>query len=293
MMNLLELFCDVDDFFKSFSEKWHKRLLSEGIVKRKRSTKLSESEIMTIVIHFHQSSYRNFKSYYTKHVMTCLKSEFPNLVSYNRFVELMPRVLVPLCVYLHTRKGQVTGISFIDSTPLCVCHNKRIFNHKVFDGIAQRGKCSVGWFYGFKLHILVNDCGELLAFTLTPGNVDDREPVPVMTKDVWGKVFGDKGYISAKLFSELFDEGVQLITRIRKNMKNKLMSMFDKILLRKRALIESVLDQLKNISQIEHTRHRSVVNFLVNLVAGLIAYTHQKPSLNLTDTQMAFLPAIV
>jgi len=294
-MDLVELFCDVDDFWQTFSYKWHKHLLSEDIVKRLRNSQLSESEIMTIVIHFHQSSYRNFKSYYTKYVMNCLKSEFPKLVSYNRFVELMPRVLVPLCVYLHTRKGQVSGISFIDSTSLRVCHNKRILSHKVFSGIAKRGKTSIGWFYGFKLHLLINECGELIAFVLTQGNVDDREPVENMTKNVWGKVFGDKGYISADLFSRLFAQGIQLITRIRENMKNKLMPVLDKVLLRKRVLIESVNDQLKNISNIEHTRHRSVVNFFVNVISGLIAYTHQerKPSLNLTDKEMALLPAIV
>lgn len=294
-MDLIELFCDVDDFWQAFSPEWHKRLLDEGFPKRTRVPQLCESEIMTIVIHFHQSCYRNFKSYYTEYVATVLKSEFPLLVSYNRFIELMPRVLVPLAAYLHTRKGQVTGISFIDATPLAVCHNRRIQSHKVFEGIAQRGKNSMGWFYGFKLHILINEHGEFLAFSITPGNVDDRKPVPRMTENIWGKVFGDKGYISAKLFSELFSEGVQLITRIRKNMKNKLMPILDKILLRKRALIESVNDQLKNISQIEHTRHRSVANFLVNVVSGLIAYTHQekKPSLNLTGDEMAFLPAVL
>ena len=292
-MDLLGLFCEVDDFWQAFSPQWEKHLISEGVRKRKRSPKLSESEIMTIVIHFHQSRYRDFKSYYTEHVVKHLSREFPELVSYSRFVELMPRVLVPLCVYLHTLKGKVTGISFIDSTPLAVCDNKRIFNHKVFDGIAQRGKSSMGWFYGFKLHLLINDKGEILAFTLTAGNVDDREPVEKMTKNVWGKVFGDKGYISAEIFSRLFEKGVQLITRIRKNMKNKLMPMFDKVLLRKRALIESVNDQLKNISQIEHTRHRSVVNFLVNVVSGLIAYSHQEKKPSLTYEQMALLPVVV
>ena len=193
-MDLLELFCDVDDFWQAFSPEWHKYLLDYGVVKRIRTTQLSDSEIMTIVIHFHQSRYRDFKSYYTEHVVKHLYKEFPKLVSYNRFVELMPRVLAPLCVYLHQRKGKVTGISFIDSTPLAVCDNKRIFSHKVFDGIAQRSKSSMGWFYGFKLHLLINDKGEILAFTLTSGNVDDREPVENMTKSVWGKVFGDKGY---------------------------------------------------------------------------------------------------
>jgi hypothetical protein len=294
-MDLLELFCDVDDFWQAFSPQWHKRLLKAGLPQRTRSPQLCESEIMTLVIHFHHSCYRNFKSYYCEYVSTVLTSEFPRLVSYNRFVELMPRVLVPLWFYLHSRKGQVTGISFIDSTPIAVCHNRRISSHKVFAGIAQRGKTSMGWFYGFKLHLLINEHGEILAFSITAGNVDDRKPVAQMTEKVWGKVFGDKGYISAKLLMELFAEGVELITRIRRNMKQKLMPMLDKILLRKRALIEVVNDQLKNISQIEHTRHRSVANFLVNVVSGLIAYSHQdkKPSLNLTADDKALVPAVL
>jgi len=133
------------------------------------------------------------------------------------------------------------------------------------------------------LHLAVNDQGELLACCLTPGNVDDRSPVPTLVKELRGKLFGDRGYISAPLTQLLFEQGLQLITRLRKNMKNYLMHLSDKLLLRKRAIIESIIDQLKNISQIEHSRHRSPLNFAVHLVAGLIAYSHQdkKPGLHL------------
>ncbi len=150
---------------------------------------------------------------------------------------------------------------------------------------AQRGKTSMGWFYGFKLHLAVNDRGELLACCLTPGNVDDRTPVPYMVKGLQGKLFGDRGYISAPLTQLLFEQGLHLITRLRKNMKNQLMSFSDKLLLRKRAIIESIIDQLKNISQIEHSRHRSPINFVVHLIAGLLAYSHQdkKPGLHLDE----------
>ena len=291
-MSLLELFCHVDDFWRAFSPYWKMRLLEQGTIKRNRTTGLSESEIMTVVILFHQSHYRNFKAFYTEHVQKHLRREFPKLVSYNRFVELMPRVLLPLMVYLRLCLGDCTGISFVDSTPLAVCHNRRIERHKVFDGLAQRGKTSMGWFFGFKLHLVVNDCGEILAFHLTPGNVDDRKPVPLLSKDLFGKLFGDRGYISQSLFDELFEEGVQLITSLRKNMKNRLLPLSDKLLLRKRAIIETINDQLKNISQIEHTRHRSITNFMVNLVAGLIAYCHRpkKPSLNLASDDLTLLP---
>lgn len=284
-MRRLSLFCAVDDFCKVFIPAWNMTLIHYGVIKRVREPQLSISEIMTIIIHFHQSHYRDFKTYYIEYVCEHLGNEFPNLVSYNRFIELMPRVLLPLCCYLHSRKGQNTGISFVDSTRIAVCGNKRISRNQVFKEMAKLGKSTLGWFFGFKLHLVVNDQGELLAFCLTPGNVDDRKPVAEMTKGLFGKLFGDKGYISQALFEQLLEAGIKLVTGIRKNMKNKLVPMMDKLLSRKRSIIETINDQLKNISQIEHSRHRSVTNFMINIVAGLVAYTHQekKPALNLTD----------
>jgi transposase len=292
MNSLTELFCDVDDFCQSFVPIWRKQMLSAGEIQRQRARSLSVSEIMTILIHFHQSHYRNFKAYYTEYVLERLRREFPGLVSYTRFVEFIPSVLLPLCVYLRTScLGICTGISFIDSTALVVCKNPRIHSHKVFAGLAQRGKTSTGWFFGFKLHLIVNDRGELLNLMLTPGNVDDRKPVLKMVCALFGKLFADKGYISKALREELLRTfNVQLVTGIRSNMKNMLMPLMDKLLLRKRAIIETIIDQLKNISQIEHSRHRSPANFLVNLICGLIAYCRQpkKPSLGLGT-----LPALV
>jgi hypothetical protein len=247
-MSLLELFCDVDDFMLKFAPQWKASQLASG-KQRERAGQLCESEVMTILIHFHQSQYRTFKAYYTKHVQTHLRSEFPHLVSYPRFVALMGRMMLPLLAYLQSRYGFCTGISFIDSTSLEVCDPKRIGQHRVFATDARRGKTSMGWFYGFKLHLAVNDLGELLACCLTPGNVDDRKPVASMVKHLRGKLFGDRGYISAPLTGLLFEQGLQLITRLRKNMKNHLMHLSDKLLLRKRTIIESIIDQLKNISK--------------------------------------------
>ena len=290
-MSLLNLFVAVDDFCQTVTAQMTQPLL--GWANRPgRKPSLAASEVMTIIIYFHMSRYRDFKTFYTQYVQRHLRGEFPDLVSYTRFVELMPLALWPLCLYLKTRFGPVTGISFIDATALAVCHNRRISRHKVFDGLATRGKTSTGWFFGFKLHLVVNDRGDLLAFYVTPGNVDDRQPVPRLAKRLFGKLFGDKGYISQPLADQLLQQNEHLITGRRKNMKNRLLLLFDKLMLRKRALIETITDQLKNISQVAHTRHRSVDNFLVNLVAGLIAYTHQprKPSLNLRDESLAFLP---
>jgi len=281
-MSILDLFCDVDDFWQAYQPQWDQHLISAGKPSHHGATMMHPSEIMTLLIHFHQSCYRTFKQYYLKYVRVALRQEFPRLLSYTRMVEVMADYLVPLTVFLHTKMGVCTGISFIDSTALAVCKNPRIASHRVFAGLAQRGKTTTGWFFGFKLHLVINDRGELLAFCLTPGNRDDRAPVPRLVKSLFGKLIADKGYLSQPLFERLFcDQGLQLITRLRKNMANALMDWGDQCLLRKRAIIESVNDQLKNISQIEHSRHRSPTNFLVNLVGGLIAYCFQpkKPSL--------------
>lgn len=292
-LDLTQIFCEVDDFFQDF-QKYQEKYPKLPTDDRQKlcTSRLCVSEVMTITIGFHGSGYRNFKEFYLKEVLQHWRSEFPNLVSYNRFVELMPWSLMLLSCFLKTRLGKVTGIAFIDSTPIHVCHPCRGPSHKVFGDLAHWGKNSIGWYYGFKLHLIINECGELLAFQLTPANTDDRKPVPDLTQGLFGKLFGDKGYISQDLFEQLYQRGLQLIARCRKNMKNRLMPILDRILLRKRALVESVNDQLKNICQIEHTRHRSLWNFLVNLLSGLVAYTYHpvKPSLDLEVKGLAALP---
>lgn len=281
-MDFTELFVDVDDFWKSFEPELDRHRLGDGTGRRKRSGRLTLSEIMTILIAFQTSNHRTFKHFYL-HLLVYHRHDFPDLISYRRFVKLIPRALIPLLAYLMTCcLGPVTGISFIDSTALKVCHPKRISRNRVFDGLAKIGKTTMGWFFGFKLHLVVNEKGDLLGLTITPGNTDDRVPVESMTRRLWGKLFGDKGYISQSLFERLYERGVKLITHIRKNMKNKLMEIQEKILLRKRSIIETIIDQLKNVCQIEHSRHRSPTNFFVHLLAGLIAYTKlpKRPSVN-------------
>jgi len=274
------LFCEIDDFVQQHPEPLKQNMIGDATLKRKRKTEMTLSEIMTIVIAFHQEQFRTFKHFYLC-INQLYPGCFPRLVKYNRFVELMPRAMLMLLAYLASLKGQRTGINFADSTPIQVCKPKRMARNKVFKGIAKKGKSTIGWFFGFKLHLVTNEKGELLSFMLTPGNVDDRTALPELTKDLWGKLFGDKGYISQKLFEDLFARGLQLFTGIRKNMKAKLLPLFDRLLHRKRSIIETINDQLKNISQIEHSRHRSVKNFAVNLISGLIAYCLQpkKPSI--------------
>lgn len=289
------IFCEVDDFVKQHQQQWNQKLIQDSIKKRNRATSLSLSEMTTIIILFHSCGYRTFKQFYLA-LPLLYPGYFPKLLSYNRFIELMPKTILVLCSFLETRKGQCTGISFIDSTPIQVCKPKRMIVNKVFKGFAKKGKSTIGWFFGFKLHLVVNDQGELLSIKLTAANVDDRKPVPSLTKGLFGKLFGDKGYISKSLFNILFQNGISLYSGTRKNMKEKLISLLDKVLHRKRSIIETINDQLKNISQIEHSRHRSITGFIVNLLGALIAYTFQskKPSIKhvfLEDSELNLVPA--
>ena len=292
MFSLDALFCHVDDFCQQFVPQWQKTLLGHGLTHRQRAKSLCLSEIMTILIAFHANQYRNFKSYYLEQVTQQWGQAFPKFPSYQRFIEWIPSTLLPFCVYLKHCCGQCTGISFVDSTALKVCHNRRILRHKVFKNLAQRGKTSVDWFFGFKLHLVVNERGELLNVILTTGNVDDRKPIPELLANIFDTVFagrqrrtfGDRGYVSAELATQLLEDfGINFFAKPRRNMKNQLMRLQDKLLSRKRCIIETIIDQLKNISQIEHSRHRSPVNFCVNVLCGLIAYCHQpkKPSLQM------------
>jgi transposase len=300
-MDIVTIFCDMDDFCQRFLAVSFPALMpGASTKKRHRASRLALSEVMTILVWFHVSHYRTFKHFYRKQVLGEWPVDFPRLPSYTRFVELIPMTLLPLCAYVQTRQGQPTGLQFIDSLPIRVCHHRRISSHRVFAGLAQLGKSSMGWFYGFKLHLVINEQGELLGLTLTPGNVDDRRPVRKLVRELWGKLFGDRGYISQELFEQLWDQDLQLITKLKRNMKNKLMPLLDKVLLRKRALIECVNDQLKNISPIEHTRHRSAANGIVNMLAAVVAYTFQpkKPALDLftkqdSPEQQLFLAAIM
>lgn len=283
---ITEIFCSIDDFCNDFLPIFEQRLIGKP-KKRNKPSKLSLSEVMTIQVLFHLSGCRTFKKFYLGYVRQYLHSYFPNTVSYNRMVELSSQSMIPLLAYLKTTgTGKCSGISFIDSTPLRVCHNRRIHNHKVFKGLADRGQCSIGWFFGFKLHLVTNDSGQIIDLLITPGNKDDRTPLRMKNfiDNLWGKVYGDKGYIGKELFENLFAQGIHLVTKLKKNMKSKLLTpMYDVIMLRKRAIVESIIDQLKNIFQIEHSRHRSPVNFFTNVFSALIAYNfkEKKPSLNI------------
>jgi len=276
-------FIEIDDFCKRFEEELRRVAVGGERKARNRTGILSVSEIITIVVGFHQSGFRTFKHYY-HFLLEHSAKLFPSMPCYERFVGLMPRVIFPLSMFIVGRgKDKCSGISFIDSTKLEVCGKKRMSSNKVFKEMTKIGKTTMGFFFGFKLHLVVNDQGDILNFSLTKGNTDDRKPVGSLTNNLFGKLFGDKGYISKELASSLLERGISFFTPLKKNMKEQHINDEDKFLLRKRSIIETINDQLKNISQIEHTRHRSPRNFLVNLLGGLAAYSlkDKKPSLNL------------
>ena len=252
------------------------------------------SEIMSICIAFHLSGYKTFKHFYTRLVLVQWKSYFPNLVSYSHFVQLQQGTVLPLYAFLWSEcMGGCQGLSFIDSSKIAVCHNRRIFSHRVFAGLAARGKTSVDWFYGFKLHLTINTKGELLGVALSQGNTDDRNRsiLKQVTHLLKGILVGDRGYIGKAVKEELAQGGIGLLTKIRSNMKNALLDPVHKLFLKKRALIESVIDRIKETTCIEHTRHRSPVNFLVNTFAALVAYyfLEDKPHLLFSKPEFALL----
>lgn len=281
-----EIFYLIDEFSKEFEYNVSNFRLSEDNSRKRRNkpNRMSDSEVMTILVAFHLSGMRNLKHYYLFYVCKHLSGDFPRLVSYNRFVELQQRVVLPLVLFLKTcRMGECTGISFIDSTTLKACHIKREKQNRVFKNIATKGCGTLGWFFGFKLHIIINDRGEIISFVITQGNIDDREPLSIdsFVQKVSGKLYADRGYISQKLKEILFVDGIHFVYKMRNNMKGGEIPLTDRIMLRKRAVIESVNDELKNICQIEHTRHRSFTNFITNLIAGLLAYSFlpKKPAI--------------
>lgn len=277
---ITEIFYLIDEFCNEFEQTIKKHTLGK---QPKKKPIMSCSEVIALMIVFHSGGYRNMKHFYCFYVQKHMTHLFPKTVSYNRFVELMQAATLPMTLFSKTCMGESTGISFIDSTPIRVCKNKRIKRNKVFKGIAELGKSTMGYFFGFKLHLVVNDKGELLNFVITKGNVDDREPLKNkrFVNELKGKLYADKGYLSKDLANLLFLDGLHLITSIRNNMKNVLMEMKDKIMLRKRSVIETINDELKNMCQVEHSRHRSFTNFINNLISGLIAYTFfpKKPAI--------------
>lgn len=291
---ITEIFCDIDDFCKQFLKESSAYLLPNPERIRDRQSQMSLSEIATILVLFQMSHFRTFKHFYQHCVLQDLASLFPTALSYSRFIECQASALRLLCAYLFSKCGKRTGLYYIDSTTLKVCHNKRIYRNKVFKGMAERSKSTMGWFYGFKLHLVINHDCELISFCLTKGNVDDRKVAKQLMKNLEGLAAGDKGYLGQELADELQVQNLKFITKVRKNMKKKMLSAFEKFFLGRRGIIETIIDQLKNLYHLEHTRHRSPVNFLVNTIGALIAYTwrENKPGVKINQLLNKLCPVI-
>jgi len=275
------LFFSVHDFCKSFTP-WYKKQLLSGTKanQRQRACQLELSEILTIVIAYHGSGRSCFKYFYYD-LLQNGRHLFPKLVSYERFVVLIKRACPALICLFRSLTGQVTEYLFVDSTPMSVCHNRRERRHRVFKGIAAKGHTSVGFFFGFKLHMLVNTNGEIVRLAITPGNVDDRTPVRSMMTGIATKLIGDKGYISQALSRDLLQHGTTLITKARKNMEQKILGIQDKMMLLKRCFIETVFSSMKCLNTLIHHRHRHPINAFAHIFAALIHYQlrDDKPSL--------------
>lgn len=270
---LAETHFGVSEFLKTFSPLFKQQLLGES--RQRPFSRLGLCEIMTILVAYQIIGAPNFKHFYKEIIWQYHHKEFPNLVSYSHFIAIAPIAVIPLVFYLQFRMemSQQTGLYVIDSTPLRVCMNLRIPRHQVFKEMAGRGKSSTGWFYGFKLHLVINHLGELMNVYISAGNYDDRKSVMKLVQKLKGKLLGDKGYIKKALLKKLMEQGLQLITTLKKNMKPQQRALIDRLLLRKRALVETTNDLLKNHFQVEHSRHRSLTGFMNNILAALIAYT--------------------
>lgn len=275
----MEVFCAIDDFCLEVKAYFASHPLPQGLVPRHpagRKPSLSESEVLTILTLYHLSGFKCFQYYYERLVLGELRSYFPRAVSYTHFLALSRQALLHAFLLAHYRTGlsERTGHYYIDSKKLPVCDNRRIHSHKVFDQVATRGRGSTGWFFGLKLHLLTNQHRELARFLITPANVADNNPrvLSRLLSGLRGKCYGDKGYLTS-LFEELLEQGLQLITKVRRNMRNMLLTLQDKFNLLQRGGIEAVNDILMTVCDIDHTRHRNPLNALAQIFSGLTAYT--------------------
>ena len=283
-----ELFCYTDDFCKGFEPWYHRQLLGSGAKKRNRKGKMSLSEIMTITIGFHRSGMNCFKYYY-EDLQRNYRSEFPAMVHYARFIKLVQQAFAVLLAFLKALLGKPTEYMFVDGTPISVCHTKRRYQHKVFKGLAQSSRTSIGWFFGFKLHVILNTHGEIVRLAITPGNSSERKTLLKISQGLVGKLFGDKGYVSKKLFDQLFQQNLTLYTKLKKGMKQMLLGFKEKLMLMKRSFIETVFSSIKSLGSFEHHRHRSPINAFAHWISALISYQlrDDKPSL---EKALNFIP---
>jgi hypothetical protein len=273
-MDPVVLFYHIDEFCKIYEQEITKHLLPNDRSNRRKGL-MTAAEIITLRVMYHSSGYKTVKDFFTRE-KSRLISYFPDLVSYSRFTELCTELILPFMVFAKIFcRVDSDGINYVDSTKLEVCHIRRASSHKTCKGLATKGHTSVSWFFGFKLHLVTNVFGHIVDFEITSGNVADNNEnlIRRLTKKLWGKLFGDKGYLLNKnLYEELVARGLVVITKIRSNMKQRLMSFEDKIALNKRGISETIIGILKQDLSLEHSRHRSPYAFFVHIASTIISY---------------------
>jgi hypothetical protein len=289
-LQLTSLFYFVDNFCKRFLPSWQRFLINNGNKNRVRTDCLSISEIIVILLWFNMSGMKCFKHFYQNNFVI-LKTYFPRSPSYERFINVERKAIIPMLAFLRfiIRQAKKTGVYYIDSTMMEVCKNQRIYRHKTFKNIASRGMSSCGWFYGLKLHIICNHLGEIAALNITGGNISDVNMVANLSKNLDGLLFGDKGYLSKELTIKLKEQNLELITKSRKNMKEKNISVTNKFLLRKRGIVETIFGKMKDYCHLVHTKYRSFTGLFINIFSCLLCYSlnPNKPWVKLNRIGMA------
>lgn len=260
-------------FAKLFFPQWNQFLINSGNpISRGPKCGLEECEIITIILLYHCSRFKDFKNFYNGILKKILLSYFPQAPSYQRFIELTRKAGAPLLMFINAKSGNKPGIYYIDSTSIPVCHSKRAKRNKVFKDIAAHGKTSIGWFFGLKIHFVFNHLNEIIAVRITPGNVSDTAPVDSITKDLIGKLFGDKGYLGKQLTHKLLERGLTLMTKVLSNMTRLPMDIADRLLLNCRNMAETIIGHIKEFSSLNVPKHRSVINAMVHICASIAAY---------------------
>ncbi|PJI36520.1 IS982 family transposase [Acinetobacter pseudolwoffii] len=287
MFNSTELFCVTDDFFLKFEATYWQFLMQSHRFSRIRAAHLSLSEITFIAIWYKCSHFTNFKAFFTW-LKQDKSSLFNSLPCYQRMIHLINTHQLALhALHVALMKGQRSQYLWIDSTTLPVCKNQRIQRHKSLAEIASRGKSSMGWFYGCKLHIVMNQLGEVVCSALSNGHVADIRMVEHLVEGLEAKLYADRGYISQDLKNRLKEQGIDLITYHRKNMQAIQLSESDEYHLKQRNKIETLFSLLKGQYNLVTNKARSMAGFLSGIYASLCAYqlTHQnKPKIQIMQS---------
>ena len=282
---LIEIYCFVDECVKILNEYYAENLAEHYYVYK---SGLSMSEMITIQILYHLSGYKTFEYFYNSLNYNYLHNYFPNIPNIKSFYERQKKTSVYLVgvLLMKISLSKKNGIFYIDSTKIEVCKASRMSRNKVFLNYAKKSKTSTGWFFGFKLHLVINELGEIVSYRITTGDVADNnlQLLQQLLSGLKGKCFGDKGYISS-LFSSFYENGLKIVTGLRANMKNQIIDLNEAKLLKKRGLIEAVNDILKSVCDLEHSRHRSVENAIQSMHCAVIAYSFldNKPELILKN----------